>query len=313
MNATDSDPLPQRQGAGKRNLDLFLVGSKSSPVCFYFEDEGCEELYTRFLTRLFPTYTKPLVICTGGKTKKHVLVDADAHKLSPVVFLQDKDFDDLIGSIPTDPRVVTLHRYSFENYLLEKDALVELVIESKRRLRREDAMDALALDEYMTSLYGSYRPLAALFVTARRLNLRRVKTSKQSIFDLLAPNSVTVSEADVRKFQDEVVEAALAAQRIATAEDLHALIEPAMEPKPQYREHADAHPNAHLCGKHLLDLVLLYVDSKVGTELSKVDRFEIAMRLLLHISMAIFDRVRTAIQESLARQGTSPEALALLA
>ena len=313
MTSSDSDPLPKRQGAGKRNLDLFLLGSKSSPICFYFEDEGCEELYTRFLRRLFPNYVKPLVVCTGGKTKKQALADANAHKLSPVVFLQDKDFDDIIGALPTDSRVVTLHRYSFENYLLEKDALVELAVESKRRLRREDAIHALEINEYLTKLYDSYRPLAELFVTARRLNLKNVKTTKQAIGELVLPNTELVSEADILRYRNGVLKAALASQRIATAEDLQPLIVSALEPKPQYREYADAHPNAHLCGKHLLDLVLLYIDGKVGTALSKVDRFEISMRLVLHISVAIFDRVRAAIQDSLNKQDASGEALALLA
>jgi len=44
------------------------------------------------------------------KTKKQVLMDADSHKLEPVVFIQDKDFDDLIGTLPTYPSVVTLNR-----------------------------------------------------------------------------------------------------------------------------------------------------------------------------------------------------------
>lgn len=311
MNTTNLDPLPQRQGFGKRNLDLFLLGSRATPICFYFEDEGCEELYTRFLRRIFPTYAKPLVICTGGKTKKQVLADVDTHRLAQIVYLQDKDFDDLIGTLPTDPRVVTLNRYSFENYLVEADALIELAVESKRRLRREDAVQLLALDAHLPSLYSSYRPLVALFVTARKLNLKGIKTTKQPIFNLLTPNSLLVSDADVARFRECILNAALAAQRISTAEDLQPLIEPALEAKLQYREHADADPNSHLCGKHLLDLVLLYIDRRIGTSLSKVDRFEVAMRLVLHVSIARFGRVRSAIQSSLAKQGASPETLAL--
>lgn len=312
MTVADVDPLPQRRGAGKRNLDLFLLGSKSSPVCFYFEDEGSEELYTRLLRRIFPAYEKPLVVCTGGKTKKQVLNDADKHNLSPIVFLQDKDFDDLIGSLPSDPRIVTLHRYSFENYLLDADALVEIAIESKRRLRREQAIQLLSLEEYLSDLYQSYRPLAALFVTARRLNLKGIKTTKQSIADLVGPQAISITEADVLQFREQVTRAALASQRIATAEELQALVDPALEAKSQYRDHADSHPNAHLCGKHLLELALVYVDTKIGTTLSKLDRFEIAMRLVLHISAAVFDRVRKAIQASLERQQAPADAIEFL-
>lgn len=315
MPTSNRDPLPQRLAAGKKNLDLFLLGAKSSPVCFYFEDEGCEELYTRLLVRLFPRYARPLVVCTGGKTRKQVLKEAEEQKLSPVVFVQDKDFDDLIGTLPTDPRIVTLHRYSFENYLLDPDALVELAIESKRRLRREDAIQELSLADYFSTLYDGYRPLAALFVVARRLNLRKVKTTKQPIGNLVGKGATSVSEESLGRFREEVARAALAIQRIATQDELLAMVEPALalEAKPQYLHHADLHPNAHLCGKHLLDLTLLYVDSKVGTDLREADRFEIAMRLVVHVSLAVFERVRESILGSIKTQKAPQAVLDLMA
>jgi hypothetical protein len=252
-------------------------------------------------------------VCTGGKTKKQVLADADKHKLSPVVFIQDKDFDDLIGTLPTDPRIVTLNRYSFENYLLDPDALVELAIESKRRLRREGAIQQLALEQYLPDLYKGYRDLASLFVIARRMNLKGIKTTKQPVSDLLGPTEVLVSEADVAKFQAEVTKVALASQSIATVEELSPLVNAALVPKPQYLGHADDHPNSHLCGKHLLELALRYIDGKVGTALSTVDRFEIAMRLIMHLSLAVFARVKATVSDALSKQNAPPEVLALVA
>lgn len=308
----DRDPLPKRLGPGKRNLDLFLVGSKTTPICFYFEDEGSEELYTRFLARLFPGYLTPLVICTGGKTKKEVLSDADTHKIAPIVFVQDKDFDDIIGTLSTDHRVVTLNRYSFENYLLEPDALLEIAIESKRRLRRQAAAEALAFPKYLPELYASYRPLATLFVVAQRMNLKGVKTTKQSISDLCGAAVTTVSQESVTKFKKVVTRAALAAQRINTEDDIDALLIHALNPKPEYLGHADLNMNSQYCGKHLLDLVLAYIDSKVETKLSKSDRFEIAMRLVLHLPIEVFERVKSAILEALKQQGASVEVIASL-
>jgi hypothetical protein len=307
------DPLPKREGSGLRNLDLFIAGSRSSPVCFYFEDEGCEELYTRLLSRLFPKYEKPLVVCTGGKTKKSVLDSAKTHALSPVVYVQDKDFDDIVGAISTDPRVVTLHRYSFENYLLEPEALAELAIEGRRRLRKDDAVAALDLENYFDDLYEKFQPLTALYVIAQRLNLRSIKSTKQSVSDLFGEGATNVPEAALERYKNKVLAAALASQRIGTEEEFTEFWLEAIAPKPQYADHADQHPNSHFCGKQLLDLTLAHIDSMVQTGLSKLERFEVTMRLVLHVSLAVFNRVKQSIVDALRRQNTSDEVMAMFA
>jgi len=312
MNQTTRDPLPIREGAGKRNLDLFLAGSKSSPICFYFEDEGSEELYIRFLKRIFPKYAKPFVVCTGGKTKKHVLADARAHQISPVIFIQDKDFDDLIGTLPTDDRIVMLNRYSFENYLVNADAFIELAIESKRRLRKQDATDLLEFSVYFDELYSGYQGLASLFVIARRLNLKGIKTTKPPISDFVDDDSAYVTTKNVADFRELVANAALKEQRISEREEIETLLVSALDAKAVYKHWADADPNSHFCGKHLIDLALVYIDSKIGSELSRAERFEIAMRLLLHTPVEVFGRIKFAILESLKKQGATADVLALV-
>ncbi|WP_186056257.1 DUF4435 domain-containing protein [Burkholderia gladioli] len=312
MKTQDGDPLPRREGPGLRNLDLFLAGTKSSPICFYFEDEGCEELYARFLRRLFPKLDKPLVICTGGKTKKQVLDSANGHGIQPVVYIQDKDLDDIIGSISTDERVVTLNRYSFENYLLEPNALLELTIESKRRLSKANITELVDISGYMERLYENFLPLGTLYAYVLRKNLRSIKTMKQSIFDVCEAGAIDVSEEALRAYQAKVLAAALAAQKVSTEEEFMEQISVALSPKPQYANFADNHPNAHLCGKQLLELTLSYIDSKVGTTLLKLEQFEVSMRLLLHVSMTVFERVRQSVTEAITKQETSKQVLALL-
>lgn len=303
------DPLPRRIGLGKRNLDLFLHGSKKYPICFYFEDEGSEELYLRFLRRIFPKQSNHLVVCTGGKTKKDILDDASNHQMTPIVFLQDKDFDDLIGELSKDVRVVTLNRYSFENYLFDPDAFIEIVVESKRRVRRDDLIGDLCLDDYFASLYGSAIPLTKLYVISRKFNLRNIKTTKQSIYEIVGRNSCVIDKVDLDRFKETVVHAALKSQRIASSEEIDALMVSAIKPKPDYKNHSDAHPNSHLCGKQMLELALMYVDQKTGLKLSSLDRYEIVMRLLQYISISVFDRVRDSILASLQNQGVDQKFL----
>lgn len=303
MQTSSHDPLPRREGYGRRNLDLFLHGSKKHPVCFYFEDEGAEELYIRFLRRVFPKHANPLVMCTGGKTKKDVLEDAATHQISPVVFVQDKDFDDLIGNLPDDPRVVYLNRYSFENYLFDSTAFVEIVVESKRRVRREAMVDKLRLDDYFVKLYESALPLTKLYLIARKFNLRKVKTTKQSIYEIVSKGCCLIEEADLIEFKKLVAEKALKSQKIACVEDVDSLMASAIEPKPEYVGLSDDHPNSHLCGKQLLELSLSYVDEKAGLKLSDLDRYEVVMRLLAQVSVSVFDRVRDSILTSLRSQG----------
>lgn len=304
MTEMQIDPTPKRLLYGKRNLDLFLTGSPAKPVCYYFEDEGCEELYKRFISKIFPLQQDPLVICTGGKTKD-ALREVDSLKIGPVIVVHDLDFDDILSDLPTDYRVVTLNRYSFENYLLEIPAILELAIESKRRLKRADAQQKLALSEYFDALHARSRMLSELFVTAQRFRLKGIQTTKLAIENIVGKDTSMPSLESIASFRKKVLAQAQRQQHVATDEDLTAELIKALIPKAKYASQADDHPNSRLCGKHLRDLALIHFDKKLGTSLRNNDEFEVLMRLLTHANVQSFSRVKELIVAAAAKQNVS--------
>lgn len=93
------------------------------------------------------------VIYSGGKTAiRDYLI---SKKNSNVVFIIDRDFDD-IGV--ADPRVVSLGRYSIENYFICEDVIGHS-LQFTLGCKLKDALDLFSLDEFQSSISKSLETL----------------------------------------------------------------------------------------------------------------------------------------------------------
>lgn len=111
------DDIPTYSEAGLDVIDAFYQDYVAA--IFFFEDEHHESVYERILLRLIPTLRSFQVICLGGKTK----IIAKAKEARPLgakwLFVLDKDFDDLLGSVFSHKDVYYLRAFSLENYLID--------------------------------------------------------------------------------------------------------------------------------------------------------------------------------------------------
>jgi hypothetical protein len=269
----------------------------------YFEDEGYEEFYLRLVRIMLPDLDLRDVFSLGGKGNLKARIGERSPNGKPRVFIIDMDFGDLLGFPMEHDQTVYLHRYSIENYLLDLPALTQLALEHKRGARLALIETVLGIDLYFTQLLESYDPLARLFVIIQKNELN-LKSTKQEHAVFADPQTGLVKEDFVEKLRNKLVEqASKRGLEIKSPDPLDAALAAALEPQPRFAEHADPVPHAHFCGKHLLRMMLDFIDSKLDTDLGQSELFEIGMRLLTKLPASTFDRLKAAIETSLDHQG----------
>ena len=172
--------IPAYSEAGTDVLDAFYQDYVAA--IFFFEDEHHEAVYERILMRLIPKLRSFQVICLGGKSK----LIAKAKEVRPVgakwLFVLDKDFDDLLGSIFVHEDVYYLRAFSLENYLVDLPGIISLAVEMNPRglTVRAAREQCRAFPAYIARLRASLERIGRLFVVARRYRVD-IQTTKLSV------------------------------------------------------------------------------------------------------------------------------------
>lgn len=289
--------IPQYSVDAREVLDYFYQDYVAA--IFYFEDANHEAVYERLLTKLIPGLKPFQVICLGGKTK----LIAKSKEVRPAgarwIFILDKDYDDLLGTVFAGKGVYYLQSFSIENYLVDWASIAKVAIEVKVReltfaLARQRCGNFPA---YLGRLQHRLTEIARLFVVARRYRVG-IETTKIGVDDLLvgadADEPVPTEEwvidcrARIRQMAhganewlgDEVaLQAAIDAAFERGAEVTFPLVE----------------QSSHLCGKHLLGCVVRYLQRVLDVGLVELDAIEFYIRIIGHASLVKMDYLRNAI------------------
>lgn len=127
--------------------------------------EGIDDvpIYESCLASALPDTAQYDVMYSGGKTaiRDYLL----SKKSLNAVFIIDRDFDDL-GV--TDPRVVSLERYSIENYFICED-VVGHSLQFALSCKLKDAQDIFSLDEFKSSISSSLETLIKVIFYYQRV------------------------------------------------------------------------------------------------------------------------------------------------
>lgn len=170
--------FPQRSQGGLAATDVFY--RNYNEIYFYVEDAGQENLYFSALSKLFHDIDFAKIFPLGGKPNvlKHAKDDTNS-SIGKRVYILDKDFDDLLGTKENIPYVFYLDAFCVENYFLDEDAVVELVLESFPKLKRDDIREELSLDIVIPEIGESLKTLFALFFFVQLEKLEILNTSQK--------------------------------------------------------------------------------------------------------------------------------------
>jgi len=166
-----SEDIPSRSADGLAALDIFY--SEFNEINFYVEDIDQENLYEVVLRNLFPAVRIDRIFPLGGKQAvlAHMMSVENAGITAFRAYIVDKDFDDLLGIQVSHPNIFYLDRFCIENYILEESAIVEVVIESHPKKRRQDIARDLGISDMIEYVLSSLKPLFICFACVQRFKL----------------------------------------------------------------------------------------------------------------------------------------------
>lgn len=154
--------FPERSQSARRAMPVFF--RELNDVNFYIEDtaEGYDRIYQNILTRLFIKKNINKIFAIGSRT--HLLSEAEKNKSNKKsVYIIDGDLYLLGGEVEAIPdNVAILNRYCIENFLLDKDALNEIVSEEITTLT-EESDDYLDFENWMSLSRIELKRLFILF------------------------------------------------------------------------------------------------------------------------------------------------------
>lgn len=294
------DDIPSYSKAGKASIDVFYQDYVSA--IFYFEDENHESVYERLLFRLLPGIRPFKVVCLGGKTiliAKAKAIRQEGANATKQVFILDKDFDDLLGTIFIDEDVHYLHAFSIENYFVDLNGIINLAIErNSRNLTFNSALACCAnYSCFVERLQQCLVRISRLFVVARKHRVD-VKTTKLSVKELLegADDGMPIPTEEwysnyLTNFKDNLPPNA---EHLANDDCLNFELERAFT-KHDRVEFPDIPITDHICGKHYFMCLLRAVEKWIGIKLSDMDVVELYIRLASHIDLKRLDFLRQKI------------------
>ena len=178
MSASVSDDFPSRSEDGLAALDIFY--NEFNDIHFYVEDADQENLYFVLLKRLLPGIRIERIFPLGGKGAviRHAEACVGSTPSQFAVHLLDRDFDHLLGTQSSLPSIFYLDRFCIENHLLEECAVVEFVVESHPKEKRDDIANRLNLPSYLQRTFSDLRTLFIYFACVQRfcINLQNCKS-----------------------------------------------------------------------------------------------------------------------------------------
>lgn len=259
------EQIPSRSSAALGALDVFYA--KLNEVDFYIEDTEQENLYFSILKKHFPAINFSKIFPLGGKPNvlAHAKNPINKKRKSKKVYIVDGDFDHLSGSIEIIKNVFYLDRYCIENYLIEVEAIIEVVIENNPRLKPPEIALNLGLVEFLGQIEPGLKELFILFYSAQlfQLGIKNCASKPEEFCEARKPWKI--SDARIAEYRNLVLRTAVPPKADP------ALIDPSTDVRLQTVRAAKAE---HLIGgKFMLAMIFHYVKSKYSLGSITFDSF----------------------------------------
>lgn len=166
-----------------------VIWSQFNDINFYVEDIDQENFYLQVLKKLFPTIKIKKIFPLGGKDK--VITEAKKSLRSKKkVFILDLDFDEILNRKEKLKNVFYLKKYSIENYLLDNEAIYELIREENPKIKTTDIKAKFNLTDFANECYNLFNLLSCHFLIINKyeLGLNYLKVEPQRDCDFTTPN-----------------------------------------------------------------------------------------------------------------------------
>jgi hypothetical protein len=169
------------------NQDLFYA--QFNDIDFYVEDIYQENLYLRILKKFFPEIKITKILPLGGKS---FVLEAARNSTGnrKKIFIVDLDFDGIFGLKEQLENLFYLKAYSVENYLLEKEAIIEFIKEQNPKLNEGEILRRFDFDEFRVECQELFSDIIKSYLVIQKyfLDLKNVDLGPSYFYDLTQPN-----------------------------------------------------------------------------------------------------------------------------
>lgn len=193
--------------------DSFLDGQdilykQFNQLNFYVEDTNKEQFYFKVLKKLFPSVAFEKIFPLNGKDN---VIKAAQRTINDreKVYLVDLDFDDILHRKKHLENLFYLDRYSIENYLIEKQAIFEIIREKDPRQSNEEIEAKFNFTQLESDCLNLLTELSMMFLLIQKHSLGLKFLTINPHRDVNFSNSPASYKTDVYKKYKEQIEEAL--------------------------------------------------------------------------------------------------------
>lgn len=179
---TIEESIPTRNTNYRLAEDIFYL--QFNEISFFIEDEDQENFFFCILKNLFPDIQIDKIFPLNGKD--NVINESNKNiGNKKKVFIVDKDFDDILNKINSNDNLFYLDRYSIENHLIEKDAIVEYIIGEKPKLKRADINNLFDLELNIQNINNKLSELIHLHLVVQKKcsRIKNISLNHERFFD----------------------------------------------------------------------------------------------------------------------------------
>lgn len=189
---TFEESIPQYTDKYRFARSIFY--EQFNDVDFYVEDLDSENLYYCILRRLFPNVRFESIHPLNGKGNviDHARQNTSSRK---AVYLLDKDFDDLLGTVYQQENVFYLDGYCIENFLLEETSVIGFIVSERTNLKPSSIKGKLSFDTQWDMIVKLLSPLFATFFLVLKHKIQ-VESTSQHPKAFHSPNDFGAIDAD---------------------------------------------------------------------------------------------------------------------
>ncbi len=166
--------VPERAPYSGQSYKLF---DDYNDIHIFVEDAGFENLYVE----LFKKYGVGVENIFSRNGKDEVLKEAESCTDTKCVFIVDRDWDDLLGTMSTLKNVLVLNMYSIECYLIDHEAFSGIIAAECPRCNIDDLLSKEDFKQILTDVSDELRLLFECFV-ATQMSDKNIKWPEPGAF-----------------------------------------------------------------------------------------------------------------------------------
>lgn len=284
--------IPSWSDDGLSSRDIFF--SMFNDVDFYVEDEEQENLYLEIFGKLFSDIRINQIFPLGGKGNviTHANDENNSKNGRTLVYVVDKDFDDLLGSMVSNKNVFYLSKYCIENFLVDESSLIDVAIEAQPKKKREALTGELSFAKFIEGVVTDLDLLFRLFFLVQKFDLGLKNCDYSPEQFSVKDKPYKLDRDKINSYKSSVINALVIERGLFKSErDVLSYLDSVFSPA------SSGDFDSNISGKFILAMTMHYLKKKIKCGNISLD--SLTFRLAKNSNLAGMSTLRDQIREYL--------------